>query len=69
MSARIVLHGFLELRPATGVVCLDSFRPEGRLPAEERRLLARMRLLERALRAKASEARALRMMARAGESG
>jgi hypothetical protein len=60
MSARIALHaGMPVTRPAT-IVCLDAFRPQARLAPEERRLLARLRALERTLLAKTGESRALR---------
>jgi hypothetical protein len=48
------------------VYCLDEFRFEGRLSAEERRLLTRVRSLESLLREKESLVRAMRSLARRG---
>ena len=45
---------------AREIVYIDAFRPEGRLDPEARRLLARVRMLERMLRAKTAQSRALR---------
>ena len=65
MSARILLFTGRTRRAQSFSPCvsLDGFRPEGRLDAQARRLLTRVRKLERVLRSKTSEARAIRRLA------
>ena len=62
MSARIRLVCDSAGDEAPRHVTIDSFRPEGRLDVEARRLLVRVRALEGLVRAKEGQVRAMRSL-------